>query len=93
MWLANLLRQFVILYLKFLLCVAGLLISLGYINMAWQRAQSSPSALLVLVVLCCLVSLAAYFIRESQRPSRERREARRGAERTPVLPHDRRETC
>ena len=93
MWLANLLRQFVILYLKFLLCVAGFLIFLGYLNMAWLSVKASPFALVAFVVLTAVASITAYFIRESQRPRSERRENRRGAERTPVLPQDRRETC
>jgi len=87
MWLANLLRQFVIVYLKFLLAVAALLIVLGYLKLWWRSVQSSPSALLACLVLCALASVAAHVIRKSKR-TRPRQESRRGAERTPLLPQE-----
>ena len=93
MWLADLLRRFVVLYLKLLLSVAALLIFLGYLNLFWQSAKASPFALLILLVLSGLACIAAYFIREHGRPRSDRHLPRRGAERTPVLPQDRGETC
>lgn len=88
MWLANRLRRFTIGYLQFLLCVAALLIFLGYLRMWWQSVERSPLDLFLFFVLCGLASLAAYFIRESGKPRRDRHEGRRGAERTPLLPQD-----
>jgi hypothetical protein len=49
-------------------------------------AQLSPADELLAFVCLIAVSPVAYLVREHRR-GRPRREARRGAERTPVLPH------
>jgi predicted permease len=51
-------------------------------------AQLSPADELMAFVFLIAVSPVAYWVRE-QRRGRPRREARRGTERTPVLPHGR----
>ncbi len=85
MWLADVLRRFVVLYLKFLFALAGLCVLAGYFQAWWRSVHLTASGAFFFLTLGAAISTAAYFIRKCRRPHLER-QARRGAERTPMLP-------
>jgi hypothetical protein len=85
MWLANALRRFVILYLKFLFILAGVCVLGGYLQAWWRSVHLTPSGAFFLLTFGAATSTAAHFIRKHRRPHVEH-QARRGAERTPMLP-------
>lgn len=85
MWLANALRRFTIVYLKFLFALAGLCVLVGYLQAWWRSVHQTASGAFFLLVSGAAISTAAHFIRQHCRPRLER-QPRRGAERIPLLP-------
>ena len=70
--------------MKLALCLIVLSILLQFLCCALR--QISPLAELEILCIFLLVSPLAYFIREWRKGGRPPRTARRGAERTPLLP-------
>lgn len=85
MWLADVLRRFVIFCLKFLFALAGLCVLVAYFEAWWRSVHLTASGAFFFLTLGAAISTAAYFIRKHRRPRLER-QPRRGAERTPMLP-------
>lgn len=88
MKLPDLLRGFVFLYLKFIIAMALLLVTLQMFEAWWRSIRLSPAALLTFFVVAAAASLTAYFVRERRRPRGVRTDRRHGAERTPLLPQN-----
>ena len=68
MWLADALRRFVILYLKFLFALAGLCVLAGYSQVWWRSVHLTVSGAFLFLMLGAVSSTAAYLIRERRRP-------------------------
>jgi hypothetical protein len=95
MWLADLLRRFVLFYLKFIFAMSALVLFLGYLQAAWHSVHLPVPNALALPVFFAALSVSAYLVRE-HRKGKDRLAAAvstRGAERTPVLPHAGGEPC
>ncbi|MFI5089728.1 MAG: hypothetical protein ACHP7P_06690 [Terriglobales bacterium] len=85
MWLAELLRKFAVFYLKLIVALAFACVAAQVLAAWWHGVHISGPSALALFALAAGISLCAYVIRERRR-LRIERPARRGAERTPVLP-------